>query len=91
MFIQDFRNAHDMFVDAYVRALINCLLQLLHGLCMLYCLMLILFRIALFHRTNIHKIPLSSVPNIVRGKLSFAVQLLPVGLHNTRMIQINKK
>ena len=48
-------NAHNMFVDVSVRAVINCSLPLLHGLCIrYYCLLLMLCRIALFHRTNIN-------------------------------------
>ena len=49
-------NAHNMFVDVSVRAVINCSLPLLHGLCIRYyhCLLLMLCRIALFHRTNIN-------------------------------------
>ena len=51
----DFMNAHNMFVDVSVRAVINCSLPLLHGLCIrYYCLLLMLCRIALFHRTNIN-------------------------------------
>ena len=34
-FIQDFMNTHIMFVDVYVRAVIDCLLPLFHGFCML--------------------------------------------------------
>ena len=48
-------NAHNMFVDVYVRAVITCHLPLLHGLCMLYFYCL-LCRIALFHRTNINAV-----------------------------------
>ena len=32
MFIPDFMNAHNMFVDVYVRAVINCLLPLLNSI-----------------------------------------------------------
>ena len=49
-------NAHNMFVDVSVRAVINCSLPLLHGLCIrYYCLLLMLCRFALFHRTNINE------------------------------------
>ena len=47
-------NAHNMFVDVYFRAVINCILPLLHGIVyMLYGLLLLLCRIALFHHTKI--------------------------------------
>ena len=58
-------NAHNMVVDVSARAVINCSLPLLHGLCIgayyynflcYYCLLLMLCRIALFHRTNIKKL-----------------------------------
>ena len=43
-----------MFVDVYFRAVINCILPLLHGIVyMLYGLLLLLCRIALFHHTKI--------------------------------------
>ena len=57
--------AHNVFVAVSVRAVINCSLPLLHGLCIILCyrvadgaglrwyiLLLMLCRIAIFHRTN---------------------------------------
>ena len=47
-FIRDFMNAHNMFVDVSIRAVINCSLPLLHGLCML----LLFTAYAVSHRSN---------------------------------------